>query len=57
MSFIKESIAKNNSLTKKEKKLIIDMFNNILINENIVELKNIFDKIIEKESRLGGDNG
>lgn len=52
MSFIKDHLNKSEILTKGERNLITEMFNNAGINENEYELMDLFDKMIEKKFTL-----
>jgi archaellum biogenesis ATPase FlaH len=57
MSFIEEYIKNSKNLSKKDRRIIIDMFKNVLINEDVVELRDIFDKMIEEESTSSDNDG
>jgi len=50
MSFIKNFIHETHSLDKREKLVLIQMFNNMLVNEDQYDLEDSFDKIIEKNT-------
>lgn len=49
MELIKQQIINNSKMSEKEKEIILKMLNNVMINKDIYELKEIFDKIIDKE--------
>lgn len=51
MSFIKEHIEHANFLTEIEKQILIDMLNNVLVNDNELDLIDIFDKLIENKTK------
>jgi len=48
MERIKKEISRNLELSNKEKNILLQMVNNILINEDYYGREDIFDKIIER---------